>query len=93
MPKPEFVELVFKELDMELEWNGQHEKEHAIEKKSGKTLVCIDPKYFRPTEVDVLQGDASKAKNELGWQASISFEELVKIMVNAEINSLSQSKF
>ena len=89
----EFVELVFKELDMELKWYGQHEKEHGIEKKSGKTLVCIDSKYYRPTEVDVLQGDASKAKNELGWQASISFEELVKIMVNAEINSLSQSKF
>ena len=43
---------------MELKWYGQDEKEHGIEKKSGKTLVCIDPKYYRPTEVDVLQGDA-----------------------------------
>ncbi|MBC8485062.1 MAG: GDP-mannose 4,6-dehydratase [Bacteroidetes bacterium] len=80
----EFADLAFKELDMELEWSGSGESEKGIEKSSGKVLVEVERKYYRPTEVDLLLGDASKAKEKLDWRPKTSFEELVKIMANAD---------
>jgi len=77
----EFADLAFKEVDMELEWVGNGIGEKGIEKRTGKTLVRVDPRYFRPTEVDTLLGDASKAKEKLGWEPEISFEEMVDEMV------------
>ena len=61
-------------------------KECGIDQKSGKVIVKIDPKYFRPTEVDFLKGDASKAKKKLGWRPKISFISLVKEMIKHELN-------
>lgn len=80
----EFATLSFKELGMELEWinKGIHEK--GIEKNTGMTRIEVNPVYFRPTEVDILVGDASKAKRELGWEPKVKFEDLVKIMVKAD---------
>ena len=87
------AQLILKDKKIELPVIIGSENEKGIDIANGEVKVAVDPYYYRPTEVDQLLGDASKAKNELGWQASISFEELVKIMVNAEVNSLSQRKF
>ena len=80
----EFVELSFKYVGIKIEWRGENEKEIGIDSKTGKCLVEVDPKYFRPTEVELLIGDYSKAKKELGWEPKVKFEELVKIMVEAD---------
>lgn len=80
----EFVDAVFKNLDEEIVWEGKGIEEKGISKKSGKVLIEIDPKYFRPTEVDILIGDASKAREKLGWQAKTKFGDLVDIMVKAD---------
>jgi len=88
----EFVNLVFKEIDMELEWVGEGVNEIGIEKKSGKKRVIIDLKYFRPTEVPSLIGDASKAKNIIGWEAKTKFQELVKLMIESDINLINKNE-
>jgi len=80
----EFVDLVFNNLDMELEWVGQKENERGIEKSTGKTRVMIDPGYYRPTEVDLLLGDAKKAKKELGWEPLTKFPDLVRLMTQSD---------
>ena len=85
----EFVELAFKEVGIEIIWKGKGVEEIGIDKKTGNTLVMIDPRYFRPTEVDVLLGDSSKAQKELGWRPKVKFNELVKIMIK---NDLEVSK-
>jgi len=87
----EFVELSFKRVDMEIEWTGKEKDEKAIDKKSGKILVEVDPKYFRPTEVDVLLGDSTKIKKELGWEPKVRFDELVNIMVDFDFERLSSA--
>lgn len=77
----EFCEAVFREIGIDLEWQGKGLNEKGIDKKTGQVLVEVDARYFRPTEVDSLLGDASKAKEKLKWEPEISFEELVKEMV------------
>lgn len=71
---------------LDLEWSGSHLNECAYEKKSGRKVVAIDPKLFRPAEVDILRGDATKAYIKLGWRPTISFKELVKIMIQADMH-------
>ncbi len=80
----EFIELAFQELNIKLAWNGKDENEIGIDEITGKTLVEVDKKYFRPTEVDVLIGDSSKAKKKLGWKAKTPFKELVRKMTNSD---------
>ena len=80
----EFASLAFKELDIEIEWQGTGENEMGVDSKTGRKIIGIDKKYYRPTEVVQLLGDAKKAKEELGWQPKTSFENLVKIMVHAD---------
>jgi GDPmannose 4,6-dehydratase len=77
----EFVEIAAAELGMSIAWQGEGLDEIGIEKKSGKTIVRVDPRYFRPTEVETLLGDPAKAKQELGWEPNITFEQLVQEMV------------
>jgi len=84
----EFAELAFKHAGIELEWEGEGVEEKGIDKKTGKVLVEVDPKYFRPAEVDLLIGDPSRAKRELGWEPRVTFEELVKIMVEADLEAI-----
>jgi GDPmannose 4,6-dehydratase len=79
-----FVSLAGSMLGMDLEWRGKGTDEHGIDKVSGKTLVRVDPRYFRPTEVDTLLGDPSKARRQLGWQAEVSFHDLVREMVDVD---------
>jgi GDPmannose 4,6-dehydratase len=80
----EFVEKAFAALGITIEWKDSGVNETGVCRKTGKTIVRVDPKYFRPTEVDILLGDPSKAKKALGWKPSITFDELVEIMVRAD---------
>jgi GDPmannose 4,6-dehydratase len=82
----EFVELAASHLDMEIAWEGEAAEEVGRD-KSGKVIVAVDPRYYRPTEVETLLGDASKAKRELGWQAHCTFQELVKEMVTEDLSA------
>lgn len=76
-----FVELAFQEMDIFIEWTGSGVNEKGLDRKTGKVLVEIDPRYFRPTEVDLLLGDPTKAKEKLGWSPRVTFRELVKMMI------------
>ena len=80
-----WLEAAFAELDIGLQWEGEGEDEVAIDKSTGKTIIRIDPLYFRPTEVDLLVGDYSKAKNDFGWEPEISFEKMVSDMVSRDL--------
>ena len=85
----EFVEKTGELLDMDIIWQGEGLEEKGMDKKTGKIIVEIDEKYFRPAEVDLLLGDPNKAKKELGWEPKVKFEELIKIMVEERLeNSL-----
>lgn len=89
----EFAQLAFRELGMELEWKGEGVEEKGVVSavegdvcvKPGDVVVEVDPRYFRPTEVDYLLGDPSKAKKLLGWEPKITFQELVKEMAQADL--------
>lgn len=89
----EFVEAVFREIGIELEWKGEGVKERGIIKsltstcplRVGDTLVQVDSRYFRPTEVETLLGDASKARKKLGWQPKVAFKELVTEMISEDV--------
>lgn len=81
----EFCELAFREVGIDLEWRGEGVEEKGIDKKTGKVIVEIDPRYFRPAEVESLLGDSSKAREKLGWKPKISFPELVKEMVQFDL--------
>lgn len=83
----EFAEKTASALGFHLVWRGKGTQEKGIDKKTNKTIIEIDPKYFRPSEVDILLGDYSKAKKELGWEPKVKFEELVEIMARADYDS------
>ena len=81
-----FCELAFKEAEIEIEWKGENENEKGICKKTGKTLIEVDPNYYRPAEVDTLLGDPTKAKTQLGWNPNrTSIKQLVKIMMKHDL--------
>lgn len=86
----EFTELSFKEAGIELDWTGQNETEKGIDRKTGNVLVEVDPGYYRPTEVELLVGDATKAKKEMNWQATTPLEELVKMMVKFDLEKVEK---
>jgi len=81
----EFVVRVASGLGMSIEWRGSGADEQGVDTTTGRTIVQIDPRYYRPTEVDALLGDATKARSKLGWQPQISFDELVREMVAADL--------
>ena len=84
----EFVELAFAELGYELEWQGEGVDEKGIDKNTGRVLVEVDPRYFRPAEVELLWGDSTKARTELGWEPKYSFMDLVKEMVQSDLKKI-----
>jgi GDPmannose 4,6-dehydratase len=93
----EFVELAGAQLGMRIQWNGQGVDERGVDAKTGRTVVRIDPRYFRPAEVDTLLGDPGLAEAELGWRRTVSFGELVREMTQndlmlAERDALMQSR-
>jgi GDPmannose 4,6-dehydratase len=81
----EFIELAAQEVGISIRWEGQGSKEKGFDAKSGSELVCIDSRYFRPTEVETLLGDSSKARQQLGWESKTTFAELVKEMVAMDL--------
>lgn len=85
----EFVEKAFTYLNIHIHWKGKGVNEKGINAKTGKMIVEVSPDYFRPTEVDILVGDISKAKKELGWQPKVKLDELVKMMVEADNRELA----
>ena len=85
----DFVRLSFEALDIELKFEGEGENEVARD-KNGKILVRVDPQFYRPAEVDLLIGDASKAKKELGWQAKTGVKELCAMMVKADLKKIER---
>ena len=87
----DFIAAASGELGMEIEWQGQGLDEVGIDRKSGKNIIAVDPRYFRPTEVETLLGDPSKAKERLGWEAKTPFSQLVKEMVAADLETAKRS--
>jgi GDPmannose 4,6-dehydratase len=87
----EFVERAFDHIGRRIEWRGKGCDERGIDACSGETLVAIDPRYYRPAEVDILIGDATKARRTLGWKHKVTFEQLVKEMVESDLASFGES--
>lgn len=81
----EFTQLAFKEVDIDIVWKGKGIKEKGLNSKNDEVLVEVSPDYFRPSEVDYLLGDATKARKKLGWKPKVGFKELIKIMVEADL--------
>ncbi|HSA83019.1 MAG TPA: GDP-mannose 4,6-dehydratase, partial [Geminicoccaceae bacterium] len=86
----EFIERAFACVDLQVVWRGTGVDEVGVDRRSGRQLVRVDPRYFRPTEVDLLLGDPSKARERLGWHHTTSFVDLVKEMVAADLIEVKQ---
>lgn len=83
----EFIEEACKYINVDIQWEGKGLFEKGIDKNTGKTVILTDQKYFRPSEVDILLGDPSKAKKTFGWEAKVKFKELVKIMIEHDLKN------
>lgn len=88
----DFVALAFKEIGIDIVWNGSGLEETGVDAKTGKILVRVDPRYFRPTEVDLLLGDPSKAYRTLGWKPKVTLEELAHLMVASDLELARKNK-
>jgi GDPmannose 4,6-dehydratase len=88
----DFTERAFGEVGRTLEWRGKGQKEEGLDAKTGEVLVAIDPRYFRPTEVEQLLGDPRKAHEKLGWRHKTSFAELVREMVASDREAVARQK-
>lgn len=88
----EFVDVAAAELDMKVEWRGSGEDEKGYDTETGKCIVAVDKRYYRPTEVETLLGYPAKAKAELGWEPEISFRELVREMVEEDLKNAQREK-
>lgn len=85
----EFTELAFREVGIELEWQGTGVYEKGVCKRTGRVYVDVNPRYFRPAEVELLWGDCTRAEKELGWVRKVSFPELVKMMVDSDMKEIT----
>lgn len=85
----EFVELAFEEVGVEIEWKGTGVDEKGYNKATGELLVDVNPRYFRPAEVELLWGDSRKAEKELGWERKVSFKSLVSMMVDGDMREIA----
>ena len=86
----EFVEAAFAEVDMKIEWTGQGVEEKGLLAGTDRVLVEVDPRYFRPTEVDLLIGDASRAQQRLGWTPTTTFDEMVTEMIRSDLKVIER---
>jgi GDPmannose 4,6-dehydratase len=86
----EFVELAFAEVGIDIQWQGSGVKEFGLCTKTGRTLVRVDPRYFRPTEVEMLLGNPAKARSKLGWKHKIGFQELVREMMANDLKLIAE---
>jgi GDPmannose 4,6-dehydratase len=88
----DFVTLAAKAVDIEIAWKGSCDHEEGIDTKSGKAIIRVNPKFYRPAEVDLLIGSAAKAKRDLGWKAKTSLEELCRVMVEEDLNRVTHTQ-
>jgi len=86
----EFVNMAFQEVGIEIKWEGEGVEEKGLDRESGKVVVEVDPRYFRPAEVDLLIGNPSKARDKLGWEPKTTLEELVSMMVASDMKDAEQ---
>jgi GDPmannose 4,6-dehydratase len=86
----EFATLAYKAAGIEISWRGKGCDERGFDKATGKPIVCVSPRYFRPAEVDLLMGNAAKARRELGWESTTGLEDLARMMVEADLRRVSQ---
>lgn len=86
----DFVNMTFKATDIQLEWQGKGENEQGIDTRNGKVLVQINPKFYRPAEVDLLIGNPAHAKDKLGWEPTTTLEQLCRMMVEADLRRVQQ---
>jgi GDPmannose 4,6-dehydratase len=89
----EFVELAFRHVGINIAWRGSGVEEKGVDDATGRPLVEVDPRYFRPTEVDLLLGDASKARTELGWRHRITFQQLLAEMMREDLLAVSREPY
>jgi GDPmannose 4,6-dehydratase len=87
----EFTEMAFKKADIEIRWEGEGVHEIGLDNNTNKVLVEVSERFYRPAEVDILRGDASKAREVLGWKPEISFDKMIEIMVNHDLNYLQKN--
>lgn len=92
-PVREFIEKAFGEVEIAIEWKGQGVEEKGLNAKTGEVLVEVDPRYFRPTEVDLLVGDPSKAQKELGWKHRYDLDQLIKEMMKSDLALFKKDKY
>lgn len=85
----EFIEESVKYVGIDIVWRGKGDAEEGIDKKTGRIIIKVDPKYYRPSEVFTLEGDYTKAKNSFGWEPKVRFRELVKIMIEADLRDIT----
>ena len=88
----DFCKMAFEELGYDIEFVGEGVEEKGIDKKTGKVLIEVDPRYFRPAEVDCLLGDSSKARKELGWEPKCELKALIKEMVESDLELAKKEK-
>ena len=88
----DFVSMTFKELGIDIEWQGEGVNEKGIDKQSGRVLVEVDPRFFRPAEVELLLGDSTKARTKLGWKPNYDLAALVKEMVAEDLKLAKKEK-
>jgi GDPmannose 4,6-dehydratase len=88
----EFAEKAFARVGREIVWQGANNEEQGLDRKTGRTLIEVDPVYFRPTEVDVLRGDPTKARHRLGWSHKTTFDQLVNEMVDADLRQIKNER-
>ncbi len=87
-----FVERAFAEIDIEIVWEGSGLEEQGVDRRTGRILIEVDPRYFRPTEVDILVGDASKAREKLGWTPKTSLDNLISEMVASDLTEYAKMR-
>ena len=88
----EFVELAAKEIDIQIRWEGKDQEEKGYDVTTGKCIVAVDPRYFRPAEVETLLGDPTKAKEKLGWMPTTTFPELVAEMMREDMKEAQRDE-
>jgi GDPmannose 4,6-dehydratase len=87
----EFVGRAAEIAGFKLEWDGSADKERGIDRRTGREIVRVNPKFYRPVEVDPLTGDSSKARKKLGWEPRLTFDQLVEMMMEADLKRVARS--
>ena len=87
-----FASLSFANIGIDLDWHGEGTEEVGVDRATGKIVVAVDEKYYRPAEVEILVGDSSKARQELGWESRTSLEQLSQLMVESDLEKVAQGR-